>query len=97
MTSHLARLGRVEVVEDGSDGHVLATVSGRLQLLPTADFDVEEAERQIAAKREFLVGEIERAESKLANEKFVERAPAEVVDEERRKLEDFRDSLRSLG
>jgi valyl-tRNA synthetase len=97
MTGHLARLGRVEVVEDGSDGHVLATVSGRLQLLPTADFDVEEAERQIAAKREFLVGEIERAESKLANEKFVERAPAEVVEEERRKLEDFRDSLRSLG
>jgi valyl-tRNA synthetase len=97
MTGHLGRLARVEVVEDGADGHVLATVSGRLQLLPTADFDVEEAERQLAAKREHLAAEIERAEQKLSNQQFVERAPAAVVDEERRKLDDFRATLRSLG
>ncbi len=41
--------------------------------------------------------EIERAERKLANEQFVERAPAEVVDEERRKLEEYREALRRLG
>ncbi|MFL5853480.1 MAG: hypothetical protein ACJ77G_13490, partial [Solirubrobacteraceae bacterium] len=34
---------------------------------------------------------------KLANTQFVERAPADVVDEERRKLDDFRETLRSLG
>jgi valyl-tRNA synthetase len=87
----------VEVTEDASDGHVLATVLGRLQLMPSADFDLEEAERQLAAKRELLTAEIERAEQKLANQKFVERAPADVVDEERRKLDDFRETLRSLG
>jgi valyl-tRNA synthetase len=100
MTGPLARLARVEVVDDGTNGDVLATVSlpgGGLQLLPSADLDVEEAKRQLAAKREFLAAEIERAEKKLANEKFVERAPAEVVDEERRKLDDFRETLRSLG
>ena len=37
------------------------------------------------------------AERKLANEKFVERAPAEVVEEERRKLEEYREALRRLG
>jgi valyl-tRNA synthetase len=100
MTGPLARLARVEVVDDGSNGDVLATVSlpgGGLQLLPSGDLDVEEAKRQLAAKREYLAAEIERAETKLANQKFVERAPAEVVEEERRKLEDFRDTLRSLG
>jgi valyl-tRNA synthetase len=97
MSGHLGRLARVEIVGADADGQVLATVSGRLQLLPTADFDVEEAEHQLAAKREFLAGEIERAERKLANEKFVERAPTEVVEEERRKLEDFQETLRSLG
>jgi valyl-tRNA synthetase len=97
MTGHLARLARVEVVDGEVDGQVLATVAGRLELLPTDDFDAEEAEHQLAAKRAVVEREIERAEKKLANEKFVERAPAEVVDEERRKLDDFRETLRSLG
>ena len=55
-------------------------------MLPSDAFDPAEAEKRIAAKREQLEAEIERAEHKLANEKFVERAPAEVVEEERRKL-----------
>src|SRR4051794_25976628 len=101
LTGPLARLARVEVVDDaGSDGHVLATVSlpgGGLELLPSDDFDVAEAEQQLAVLRESLAAEIERAESKLANENFVERAPAEVVAGERRKLEDFRETLRGLG
>ncbi len=101
LTGPLARLARVEVVNDaGSDGQVLATVSlpgGGLELLPSEGLDVAEAEHRLAARREALAAEIERAEGKLANQKFVERAPAEVVAEERRKLEDFRETLRSLG
>ena len=44
-----------------------------------------------------LQAELERAERKLANEKFVERAPAQVVEEERRKLEEYRTALSRLG
>jgi valyl-tRNA synthetase len=87
------------VIDDGSNGDVLATVSlpgGGLQLLPSGDLDVEEAKRQLAAKREFLAAEIERAEKKLANEKFVAKAPAEVVAEERRKLDEYREALARL-
>jgi valyl-tRNA synthetase len=79
---------------------VLATVpipGGGVQVLPSDAFDPAEAERRIAARREQLRAEVERAERKLANEKFVERAPAEVVDEERRKLEQYREALRRLG
>jgi valyl-tRNA synthetase len=98
---HLARLARFELVGDASgNGDVLATVpipGGGVQVLPSDAFDPAEAERRIAARREQLRGEVERAERKLANDKFVQRAPAEVVDEERRKLEEYREALRRLG
>jgi valyl-tRNA synthetase len=98
---HLARLSRFELVEDASgNGDVLATVpipGGGVQVLPSEAFDPAEAEKRIAAKRDQLRAEVERAERKLANEKFVERAPAEVVEEERRKLEEYREALRRLG
>jgi valyl-tRNA synthetase len=98
---HLARLARLELVEDeGGNGDVLATVpipGGGVQVLPSDAFDPAEAEKRVAARRDALRAEIERAERRLANDKFVERAPAEVVEEERRKLGEYREALRRLG
>jgi hypothetical protein len=51
----------------------------------------------IQAERERLRGEIARAEGMLANERFVERAPAAVVEAEREKLERYRRELDALG
>jgi valyl-tRNA synthetase len=97
---HLARLARFELVDDASpDGDVLASVpipGGAVQVLPSEAFDAEEARRRIEAKRKQLRSEIERAEKKLANERFVARAPAEVVAKERRKLEEYREALKRL-
>jgi valyl-tRNA synthetase len=67
-----------------------------VELLPTEAFDPEEAGRRIAARAEKLSAEIARLESKLANERFVERAPAEVVEGERAKLEEYRQNLGRL-
>jgi valyl-tRNA synthetase len=101
LADHLARLARFELVGDASgNGDVLATVpvpGGGMQVLPSDAFDPAEAERRRAARRGQLEDEIQRAERKLANEQFVERAPAEVVAEERRKLEEYREALRRLG
>jgi len=100
LQEHLARLARFEFVgEDHGNGDVLATVpvpGGGVQILPSDAVDPAEAERRRAARRDQLAREIERAEQKLANEQFVERAPAEVVAEERRKLEEYRAALRRL-
>jgi valyl-tRNA synthetase len=97
----LGRLARFELELDASaDGDVLATVpipGGGVQVLPSDAFDANEARRRVEAKREQLRAEIERAERKLANEQFVAKAPAEVVEEERRKLEAYRAALRRLG
>ncbi len=49
------------------------------------------------AEVERLREEIARAESMLGNERFVERAPADVVDAEREKLARYRRELEALG
>ena len=69
---------------------------GAVELLPADDFDPEASERRAEARREKVEEEIERLEKKLANERFVERAPAEVVDGERAKLEEYRGALERL-
>jgi len=101
LRDHVARLARFEWV-DGSDadGDVIASVpvpGGAVQVLPSEAFDAGEARERIEKKRAGLVQEIERAEKKLANEQFVAKAPAAVVDEERRKLAEYRDALENLS
>ncbi len=49
------------------------------------------------AERERLRKEIARAEKQLANERFVQNAPAEVVNVEREKLERYRRELDAIG
>ncbi|MFL5919977.1 MAG: class I tRNA ligase family protein, partial [Gaiellaceae bacterium] len=51
----------------------------------------------VEAEAERLRGEIARAEKMLANERFVQNAPGEVVDAEREKLERYRRELDALG
>jgi valyl-tRNA synthetase len=96
----IARLSRFEWVDDRSqDGDVLATVpipGGGVQVLPSDAFDAAEARARIEKRREQLRAEVERAERKLANEGFVAKAPAAVVEEERRKLEEYREALRRM-
>jgi valyl-tRNA synthetase len=100
LRDQLARMARFELVDASSpDGDVLATVpipGGDMQVLPSDAFDADEARRLLAAKREQFANEVERAERKLANEQFVAKAPAAVVEEERRKLEEYREALRRL-
>ena len=55
------------------------------------------ANGNVEDEQERLRREISRAEAMLANERFVERAPAEVVEAEREKLERFRRELDALG
>ena len=50
----------------------------------------------VEAERERLRKEIARSESMLANERFVQNAPAEVVAAERDKLERYRRELEAL-
>ena len=88
-----------ELVEAGADEEPVAEIEvpgGVVQVLPSEGLDAEEEGRRRGAERGRLDGEIERLERKLANESFVSKAPADVVEGERRKLEDYREALRRL-
>ncbi len=62
--------------------------------LPLSDIiDVEKERTRLTAEKAKLEGEIKRVEGKLANEGFVAKAPAAVVDAERLKLEKYRQNL----
>ena len=57
----------------------------------------QKANGNVDAERERLHGEIARAEKMLANERFVQNAPAEVVDAEREKLARYRRELDAIS
>jgi valyl-tRNA synthetase len=89
----VARLARVEFGEDGGDP--IATVGG-VELLETEGIDPEAVRERIEERRKKLRAEVERGEGKLANEGFVAKAPADVVDAERAKLDAYRAELEEL-
>jgi valyl-tRNA synthetase len=94
---HLARLARLTFTSDGAEPVASVPVpGGAIEILPSEDVDLEDAERRLAARRAKLEAEIERAERKLANQGFVAKAPAEVVEAEREKLRRLRAELESL-
>jgi valyl-tRNA synthetase len=98
--AHLAQLARLELVEGGVNGDVETSVAipgGAVQVLSGEMVDREEAERRLHAKREQLGKEVARLEAKLANEQFVSKAPPDVVQGERDKLERYRAELEELG
>ena len=90
---HIGRLARVEFTDDGDEA--VATV-GSVAVLPSEDISAEDQAARVDARRSALQGEIARAEGKLANDGFVKKAPPEVVERERAKLERFRAELESL-
>jgi valyl-tRNA synthetase len=90
----VSRLARVEFGENGGDP--IATVAG-VELLETEGVDPGAVQERIEERRAKLRSEVERGESKLSNEGFVAKAPADVVDAERAKLEAYRAELEELG
>ncbi len=90
----VARLARLSL--DGAEGEPLASI-GPLEILASGDVDAQEVRARLDQRRDELRSEVERGERKLANEGFVAKAPAEVVEAEREKLEVYRAELEELG
>jgi valyl-tRNA synthetase len=90
----VGRLSRFEFGEDGGDP--VAAV-GPIKILASGEIDAAAVAARLEARRGELRAEVARAEGKLGNAKFVDRAPAEVVEEEREKLARYRAELEELS
>ncbi len=70
------------------DMEILVPMAGLID----KDAELERLDKEI----DKLKDEVHRSEAKLRNESFVDKAPKEVVDKERAKLDDYRSSLARL-
>jgi valyl-tRNA synthetase len=87
--SALARLSEVRFVEKlpAQDAPVAITGVAKLMLHVEIDRDAERV--RLAKEIEKLEGDLARTRAQLGNASFVERAPAAVVDEAKKRLADF--------
>jgi valyl-tRNA synthetase len=94
----VGRLARVEWSANGTEPVATLPVPGGSIAILTADaVDTEAEAKRIVQQRERLEKEIARAEGKLANRGFVDKAPAHVVEAEREKLARLRAELEAVG
>ena len=92
----VARMARLDLEAAPDDGPPTATVAvpgGSVEIRAGELVDREAEARKLAAGRERLRAEIARAEAKLGNQGFVAKAPPDLVQSERDKLERLRREL----
>lgn len=89
----LARLESVTHVEDlqqAVQGSVApVAIVGDFKLMLKVEIDVKAERERLSKEAARLAGEVKKCQSKLGNERFVSKAPAAVVDTEKKRLAEF--------
>ncbi|NEW62851.1 valine--tRNA ligase [Granulicatella sp. zg-ZJ] len=74
-----------------------AVISGAEVLLPLAGLiNIEDEIKRLEKEKEKLEKEVSRVENKLANEGFVAKAPAHVIESEKQKGNDYKQQLETV-
>ena len=93
----LAKLSDIEIVSVmPQDANAPTAVVGDTRLMFRIEIDVPAEIERISKEIERLLGEIVKAKAKLGNESFVARAPAQVVEQEKKRLADFSATVAKL-
>ncbi|MFZ2524006.1 MAG: valine--tRNA ligase [Candidatus Ferrigenium altingense] len=93
----LARLSEVSATEDAlPDSDAPVQIVGDFRLMLKIEIDVAAERERLDKEIARLQGEVEKAKAKLSNASFVDRAPAAVVEQERKRMEEFGTTLAQL-
>ena len=100
---YIHRLARVESLEvlaalSGDRSAAQAVAAGIALEVPLGGaIDIEAERSRLEWEMEKARKEVEGLERKLSNQNFIDRAPAEVVEENRRRLSDYREQAAKLA
>lgn len=90
---------QVLTADEEAQGKTVSAVSEAAELfIPLGDLvDIEKEMARLTKERDSVQRDIERAEAKLNNPGFLNKAPAQLVEQERGKLDVSRDKLNKLN
>jgi len=93
----LARLESLEKTDQRPEGTLVIPIEGgEIYISVVGEVDLNQLKLQQEKKKEKLLKELKRVEAKLNNPKFLERAPKEVVEKEKRIYEELKMELQKV-
>jgi valyl-tRNA synthetase len=92
----LAKLSDVSILKTLPDADAPVAIVGDCQLMLKVEIDVASERERLDKEIARLNAEIAKAQGKLSTPTFIERAPAAVVEQEKKRLQDFNATLTQL-
>jgi valyl-tRNA synthetase len=97
----LAKLSEVKVFEDEAAWQAAAqsapvAVVGNTRMCLFIEVDVAAEKARLSKEASRIEGEIAKAQGKLGNQAFVDKAPPAVIEQEKKRLDDFSSTLSKL-
>jgi len=94
--SSMGKLSEVQVVAELPEGEAAVALVGGFKLMLKVEIDVVAERERLDKEIARLQGEVAKTQGKLGNESFVARAPAAVVEQEKKRMNDFGATLIQL-
>jgi valyl-tRNA synthetase len=89
-------LSSVEILDELPDAEAPVAIVGEFRLMLKIEVNIGEERARLAKEISRIEGEVVKAENKLGNASFVERALPRVVEQEKERLASFGAMLKKL-
>lgn len=95
--SALAKLSDIHIVEDLPNVGAPISIVANFRLMLKVEIDIAAERDRLTKEMTRLQAEIAKAQTKLSNASFIERAPENVVVQEKERLQSFTDKLNRIS